>query len=434
MVNYITKFIADFINILNEMSPYLLLGFFFAGLLKVALPQRFIDKYLGKKNTKSVLYAALLGVPLPLCSCGVIPTGMSFYKNGASKGASVSFLISTPQTGVDSILVTYSLLGLPFAIIRPIVALITGLFGGFITNKFDNNTDVNNTTDTSCNDSSCDGDTCNSSSCAIPTKEHSKIYTMFKYAFVDFLQDISKWLIIGLLLAAVISVLIPDDFFATYINNDILGMLVILIASIPLYICATSSVPIAAVLLMKGLSPGAALVFLMAGPATNAATITVLNKVLGKKTMWLYLISIVSGALIFGLFIDNFLPREWFNLGALIQHTTGHAAHWHLPKWLQWSSSVLLLLLIVNGYIQKYLQKNRELKKSNSMNEKVINVNGMSCNHCKNNVEKNLLAMENINTAEVNLEQKKVLIKGENINLEVIKDTINGLGFEYVGE
>ncbi len=421
MINYITEFISDFIGILNEMSPYLLLGFFFAGLLKIAFPQSFIDKYLGKKNTKSVLYAALLGIPLPLCSCGVIPTGMSFYKNGASKGASVSFLISTPQTGVDSILVTYSLLGLPFAIIRPIAALITGIFGGAVTNKFDH-TISDNTNAANEN-----------SSCSVPQKKHSKLYIMFKYAFVDFLQDISKWLIIGLLLAAFISVVIPDDFFTQYISSDLFGILIILLASIPLYICATSSVPIAAVLLMKGLSPGAALVFLMAGPATNAATITVLNKVLGKKTMWFYLISIVSGAVLFGLFIDSFLPREWFSLGALAQQVTGHHAHWHMPEWLQWGSSILLLLLILNGYIQKYIHQNREIKKKNDMNEKVITVNGMNCNHCKNNVEKNLSALENIEFVEVNLEQKKVFIKGKNINLDVIKNTVNGLGYEYVG-
>ncbi len=422
---YITEFISNFIDILNEMSPYLLLGFFFAGVLKIAFPQSFIDKYLGKKNAKSVLYAALLGVPLPLCSCGVIPTGMSFYKNGASKGASVSFLISTPQTGVDSILVTYSLLGLPFAVIRPIVSLITGIFGGIVTNKLDNSS----TTKTVENETACTN-TC----CSMPKKKHSKIYILFKYAFVDFLQDISKWLIIGLLLAAFISVLIPDNFFAQYISNDILGMLVILLVSIPLYICATSSVPIAAVLLMKGLSPGAALVFLMAGPATNAATITVLNKVLGKKTMWLYLVSIISGAVLFGLFIDNFLPREWFSLGALAQQVTGNHVHWHLPKWLQWGSNILLLLLIINGYIQKYIHQNKEIKRTNSMNEKIITVNGMSCKHCKNNVEKNLSTLENINFVEVNLEQKKVILKGENIDLDVIKNTINGLGYEYIGE
>jgi len=214
----------DFITILNEMSPYLLLGFFFAGILKAFLPQSFIDKYLAKKDSRSVLNAALIGIPLPLCSCGVIPTGISFFKNGASKGSSVSFLISTPQTGIDSILVTYSLLGLPFAIIRPFVALFTGLLGGIITNKTDNSEIVSEF-------EACSGDTCCSDDENKKTKKESKIYTLFKYAFVDFLQDIASWLIIGLVLAAVISVLLPDDFFASYINNDYLGMVIILFAS-----------------------------------------------------------------------------------------------------------------------------------------------------------------------------------------------------------
>ncbi len=421
------------------MSPYLMLGFLFAGILKVAFPQKFIDKYLGPKNGKSVLYAALLGIPLPLCSCGVIPTGISFYKSGASKGSSVSFLISTPQTGVDSILVTYSLLGLPFAIIRPFIALVTGLFGGLLTNHFDK--DVKSipelNTESSCStekesDCGCDGD-CRTES----KKKRSPFYTMFKYAFVDFLQDISKWLIIGLLLAAVISVLIPDDFFSSYIGNDFIGMLVILVASIPLYICATSSVPVAAILMMKGISPGAALVFLMAGPATNAATITVLNKVLGKKTMWSYLISIIAGALLFGLLIDNVFPREWFTMGPLHDHMGAHEGHWELPNWLKWGSSISLILLIINGYLRKYISGKSELKIIENVkinNEKLVIVNGMSCNHCKNSVEKHIGALNNITTAEVNLEQKLLRIEGENINMEIIKKEVERLGFEFGGE
>ncbi|BAX79008.1 SO_0444 family Cu/Zn efflux transporter [Labilibaculum antarcticum] len=438
-MEYINQFFIDFIDILNEMSPYLMLGFLFAGILKVAFPQKFIDKYLGPKNGKSVLYAALLGIPLPLCSCGVIPTGISFYKSGASKGSSVSFLISTPQTGVDSILVTYSLLGLPFAIIRPFIALLTGLFGGLLTNYFDKDEKPipEISTESCCSsekesDCGCDED-CNTDS----TKKRSPIYTMFKYAFVDFLQDISKWLIIGLLLAAVISVLIPDDFFSSYIGNDFIGMLVILVASIPLYICATSSVPVAAILMMKGISPGAALVFLMAGPATNAATITVLNKVLGKKTMWSYLISIILGALLFGLLIDNVFPREWFTIGPLHDHMGAHEGHWMLPKWLQWGSSISLVLLIINGYFQKYISGKSEPKavETNTIsNEKLVTVNGMSCNHCKNSVEKHIGAIKNVAVAEVNLEQKLLRIKGENISLKIIKKEIESLGFEFGGE
>lgn len=418
------------------MSPYLMLGFLFAGILKVAFPQSFIDKYLGQKNRKSVFYASLIGVPLPLCSCGVIPTGISFFKSGATKGSSVSFLISTPQTGVDSILVTYSLLGLPFAIIRPFIALTTGFLGGLLTNKLDDTKKINSQI-ASYSSKESDSAECSDGCCDSKTQKQSKLYTMFKYAFVDFLQDISKWLIIGLLLAAVISILIPDDFFASFIGNEFFGMLVILIASIPLYVCATSSVPVAAILLMKGLSPGAALVFLMAGPATNAATITVLNKVLGKKTMWAYLISIVSGALFFGLLIDNFLPREWFTLSGLHSSMSAHEGHWHLPLWIQWTSSISLSLLIINGYLQKYLSGKKDLihqSKQKEMDEKWITVNGMSCNHCKNSVEKHIGNLEYIKFAEVNLEQKNLHLKGSDINLEQIKKELEGLGFEYGGE
>ncbi|WP_306741020.1 SO_0444 family Cu/Zn efflux transporter [Marinifilum sp. D714] len=431
-MEYLNQFIIDFIEILNEMSPYLMLGFLFAGILKVAFPQRYIDKYLGQKNSKSVSNASLIGIPLPLCSCGVIPTGISFYKSGATKGSSVSFLISTPQTGVDSILVTYSLLGLPFAIIRPIIALATGYLGGILTNRIDDSDEIKTfkTSDSSCATEGKDNCGCETND----TKQKSKLYTLFHYAFVEFLQDISKWLIIGLVLAAVISVLIPDDFFSSFIGNDLIGMFVILIASIPLYICATSSVPVAAVLMMKGLSPGAALVFLMAGPATNAATITVLNKVLGKKTMWAYLISIISGAIVFGLLIDNFLPREWFTFGGLHHHMSGHEGHWELPNWLKWGSSISLSLLILNGYIQKYISSKKEIKSIEQeiqKEEKLVSVYGMSCNHCKNSVEKHIGALQNIEVAEVNLEQKILRMVGTSINLSHIKKEIESLGFEF---
>ncbi|RUT73284.1 SO_0444 family Cu/Zn efflux transporter [Ancylomarina longa] len=435
-MEYINNFIIDFVDILNQMSPYLMLGFLFAGILKVAFPQSFIDKYLGQKNGKSVFYASLIGVPLPLCSCGVIPTGISFYKSGATKGSSVSFLISTPQTGVDSILVTYSLLGLPFAIIRPFIALATGFLGGLLTNKLDDTKKISTPIATYSAEKS-DSSECSDGCCDNKSKKQSKLHTLFKYAFVDFLQDISKWLIIGLLLAAVISISIPDDFFSSFIGNDFIGMLVILIASIPLYICATSSVPVAAILLMKGLSPGAALVFLMAGPATNAATITVLNKVLGKKSTLAYLLSIVSGALFFGLLIDNFLPREWFTLSGLHTTMSVHEGHWQLPLWIQWTSSISLSLLIINGYIQKYLSRKKDLmhqSKQKVMNEIWVTVNGMTCNHCKNSVEKHIGNLENINLAEVNLEQKNLHIQGTDLDLAQIKKELESLGFEYGGE
>ncbi len=420
-------FISDIFNELviltNEMSPYLLMGFLFAGILHVFIRKEKVTKYLGKKNLKSVIYASLFGIPLPLCSCGVIPTGVSFYKDGASKGASISFLISTPQTGIDSIMVTYSLLGLPFTIIRPVVALITGIFGGLITNTADKN-NLGKTSEANC---CCEEK---------PVERINPFVSMLKYAFVDFLQDISKWLVIGLVIAAIISVLIPDDFFTQYIGNDYISMLVVLIASIPIYICATGSVPIAAVLLLKGLSPGAALVFLMAGPATNAATITVIGKAIGRKALISYLISIIGGALLFGILIDNFLPRELF-LNSISICEGSHSSH-ILPHWLKISSSIILLLLIINGMIKKYISNrktekinNAEFLKTSGMKEITITVKGMTCNHCKATVEKNLSNLKGISKAEVDLAKSQVLLTGNNIDLGKVKSVIESLGYEY---
>ncbi|MBN2486516.1 MAG: permease [Bacteroidales bacterium] len=400
-----------------DMSPWLVLGFFIAGLLHVFFPDGKINNILGRSNMKSVIRAALIGIPLPLCSCGVIPAGISIYKNGASKGASVSFLISTPQTGVDSILVTYSMLGLPFAIIRPFVALATGIFGGFFTNK----------TEISQNAFG------NSSQKKITNKKSRKniFVSIFRYAFVDFLQDISKWLIIGLLIAALIAVLVPDDFFASYIHNDFFGMLIILAASVPMYVCATSSVPIAAVLLMKGISPGAALVFLMAGPATNAATISVIGKSMGRKTLFVYLTTIITGAMLSGMFIDYLLPGEWF---ALPHHMHGHRhEHSMLPQWIHIASALLLLAFIVHIYIRKYYYKlfgNHQQIKT-TMGDMKIFVRGMNCNHCKTSVENNLSKLDGIESVSVDLDSETVSLKGKNIDWAKVKATVEGIGYRY---
>ncbi len=418
ILKYITAYLEELFELSKEMAPYLLIGFFFAGILHVFFKKEKIARYMGSNKIKSAIYAALIGIPLPLCSCGVIPTGISFYKNGASKGATVSFLISTPQTGVDSILVTYSMLGLPFALIRPIVAFVSGIFGGAFTSFYAKDKDK---------------DKENLIEHAQEEEVSGNIFQrFFKYAFVEFLQDISKWLIVGLLLAALISLLLPDDFFTSYINNPFLSMGIVLLASIPLYVCATGSVPIAAVLMMKGLSPGAALVFLMAGPATNAATITVLGKVLGKKALSAYLISIIGMALAFGLFIDNFLPSEWFTQFL----SAGHSGHQHntIPVWLQILSVYTLALLIINGYYQKYKHIIFKGKNTNEKQElySVIKVEGMTCNHCKTSVTKGLTT-QGLNVEDIDLVNSTVKIKGNITNEKLIKETVNSLGYNYKG-
>ena len=419
---YILEFWHELVSLTVEMAPYLLLGFLFAGILYAWFPAEKMTRYLGQNNTASAFRAALLGIPLPLCSCGVIPTGISFYKNGASKGSSVSFLISTPQTGVDSILVTWSLLGLPMAIIRPFIALFTGIFGGMLTNsmekkqavKAENTHRINN--------------------------ERTKkvgLVGMLRYAFGEFLEDIVKWLVIGLLIAALMAVLIPDDFFLRYLSNDYLSMLIILLASIPLYVCATGSVPIAAVLMMKGLSPGAAIVFLMAGPATNAATISVIGNSMGRKTLVRYLLSIVGGAIFFGILVNEFLPREWFTNPIQHIHGDGHQ-HEILPYWFQAGSAVLLSLLILNGLFRKYilpgLTKGKVLVKPLTLNDMTtqVKVEGMTCNHCKMTVENGIKSIAGVESATADIHNGMVTIEGENVDLKKVEEAVNGLGYKFI--
>ncbi len=419
----IKNYFVEFVNLLNEMSPYLLLGFLIAGILHVLMPNRKVVKYLGGKNLKSVVNASILGVPLPLCSCGVIPTGLSFYKNGASKGSAISFLISTPQTGVDSIMVTYSLLGLPLAILRPIIAFFTGILGGLITNRI---TKIETE------------DIQNVNSNIEPEKKYRNPFVeIFSYAFVEFLQDIAKWLVIGILAAALISVLIPNNFFITYLANDYISMLLVLAASVPLYVCATGSVPIAAVLMMKGLSPGAAIVFLMAGPATNVATITMVGKVMGRKALFSYLSTIVFGALISGIIVNEFLPREWF-MSNLHLHQ-GHNHNELIPIWLQVFSSITLVALILNAFRLQYWGSTKDVAKEQSLKNEgmetgVFTVSGMTCNHCKTNVETNLLKLPGIKDVAVNLQQQSVTITADKIDLNEIKNTVEGLGYTFSGK
>lgn len=455
MMQYINLYLTALADITLEMAPYLLLGFLFAGIMYGWFPRKKVYKYLGKPNSASVINAALIGIPLPLCSCGVIPTGISFYNSGASKGSSVSFLISTPQTGVDSAMVTYSLLGLPMAIIKPIIALFTGFFGGFLTNKSDRreHPEAGNTKPGStATGSAVTGSTVTGIAATGSTDKMSEnsaeaengaadqsLKGMLHYAFVEFLEDIAKWLVIGLALAALIEVLVPESFFTSYLGNEYLEMLLILVAAVPLYVCATGSVPIAAMLMLKGLSPGAAIVFLMAGPATNAATMTVIGNVFGRRTLLLYLISIIAGAYFFGILVNEFMPREWF-LNPLAQFHGGGHDHGFLPHWLKLGSGILLggltLYALYNRYLSRFFKIPgiKESKLQMNTNNMEIIVKGMTCNHCKATVENNVAALDGIESVEADFTTEKVILQGDGIDLEKVKEKVESLGYRFEGQ
>ena len=364
-----------------EMAPYLLLGFLLAGLMHEFVPKSLSQRYLSGRSMKSVLWAALFGVPLPLCSCGVIPTAMGLRREGAGKGATIAFLIATPQTGVDSIVATYSLMGLPFALIRPLVAMVTAVMGGWLVNATDNEIlavrspqkheeehhgcccgehhEEEHSHDCCCgkhheeehHDCCCGKHHEEKHSHGCCCGEHKRniwhrLGDAMTYAFVEMMGDIGKWLLVGLAVAGIITALVPDTWFAVFQGNSLLSILFVLLLSIPMYLCATGSIPIAVALMLKGLTPGAALVLLMAGPASNAASIVVIRKELGWRTLLVYLSSLVLGAVVFGLAIDLLLPEAWFTQAL---HLTDHGCE-EGPGLFSIVSTLVLALLLLNAF------------------------------------------------------------------------------------
>jgi len=319
--------------LLKEMSPYLLFGFLFAGILRVFFSTEKIASHLGKENIISSLKASFLGIPLPLCSCGVIPAAISLRRQGANKGATLSFLISTPTTGIDSILATYALLGSVFTFFRIATTFFIAVLCGIVTNLL-----LNGTSRPAYN-SSYSSNTCN-----ICGKQDlhfhgisEKLRHMFYYAFVELLSDIGKWIIIGIIIGGLISYLIPDTLISKYMGSNLKSIFLMLLVGIPVYICATGSIPIVAALISKGMSPGAGLVFLIAGPATNTVTITVVLKELGKKALFVYLFFISFFSLLAGSVLNVIWPE------VSVSYVTGSKM---IPEWLKIASSLLLLGLI----------------------------------------------------------------------------------------
>ena len=347
MYNVITGILFECWGILKEAAPYVLFGFFAAGILKALIPEDIVSKHLGQNGTRSVLKASLFGIPLPLCSCGVIPVAIGLRKQGASKGATASFLVSVPETGVDSIAITWALLDPLMTIIRPISAFITAVVTGLFINLIpDTKTVQEKPPQQSCGcsiDSKSEAD-------SLPKNESlmNRIGKGLSYAFSDLLKDIGGWLMLGIAIAGIISFYVPVGFIEQYLGGEFSSLLVMLVIGIPLYICASASTPIAAALVLKGLSPGAALVFLLAGPATNAATMTVVAKHLGKAATVVYTTAIAICSLAMGWVVNHIYT--WAEIDILTwirqaEHTT--------ESLLYPASAILLLALLLRNYLPK---------------------------------------------------------------------------------
>ena len=329
-MDFVLQFFEALIDLSNAMAPYILFGLFFAGLLHELVPDTLVFKHLGKDSIGSVIKATIFGVPLPVCSCGVIPLATSIKKSGASNGATLSFLISTPITGVDSILATYGMFGWAFTIYRVITSMVISIVAGILANLFpepavvkpSNTMKATFSTVSSApktmnfaaspqqsfnTQSICDsqaGSCCSSQS---STKKKFSLIAAMKYAFVTLLGDIASPLLVGLLLGALITVAIPSNLSDILIAYSWLSYIIVIAIAIPMYVCATASLPIAAGLMLAGVSPGAAFVFLSAGPATNTVTIGVVKKMLGTRTLYIYLGTIIFGSVLFGFGLDYIL-------------------------------------------------------------------------------------------------------------------------------
>ncbi len=387
-------------DILLELAPWLLLGMAFAGLLHVLLPPDLIQRQL--RGRTGVLKAVALGVPLPLCSCGVIPAGIGLKRDGASNGSSVGFLISTPQTGVDSILVSASFLGWPFALFKVAAAFVTGIAGGWLT-------------DAVAGDGEYDAPT----SCATASDKRG-IREGLAHA-MEILGGIWRWLVIGILASAAISTWVPAGSLSTFSTLGTIGLFIAVLAvSVPLYVCATASVPIAAALVASGMPTGAALVFLMAGPATNVATIGAIYRGLGKRSLAVYLATIIGGSVAFGLAFDFLLEAA---------PITAHTHHEHATWWALASAIVLLALMGYHALTELRLWVGK--LRARSMTEvprHEVPVSGLGCNNCVNKLTGILSEQDGVQAVEVTLEPGRAVVLGE-IEVERVREIIEEAGY-----
>lgn len=337
-------------SLVLEAAPYLLGGFGIAGIMKALLPDETVVRVLGTRGTSSVVKAALIGAPLPLCSCGVVPVVQGIHKQGASRGASISFLVATPETGADSVAMTYAMMGWPMALIRPIVAVVTACVAGVLENILGSNAEFHE-------QSSCCAKKRNSSTSDDPssfTSEigiFSKLWSGWKYAYVDLMRDISRNLLIGFLLGGIISHFIDVNFLQAYFSGSLLGMFGMVIFAIPLYICAAASTPVAAVFMMKGMSAGTALVFLMAGPATNIASLSVLSQIFGKKSIAVYLLVILICSIVAGMITDWLLIQYDLPAAGAMHH------HQESPGIISYACACLLLLTASYHVLKSYISR-----------------------------------------------------------------------------
>ncbi|MFT4927827.1 MAG: uncharacterized membrane protein YraQ (UPF0718 family) [Phenylobacterium sp.] len=355
----IDTLLSNFVILFLASAPWLLLGLLVAGLIQLFVPASLMSKQLGKEGVGTAFKAALIGAPLPLCSCGVIPAALGLRKAGASKSATTAFMVATPETGVDSVTMSYALLGPFMAVVRPIAAIVSAVVAGSLVGK-DTTVDKPPAPDEAKPDEAKPDaakpeapgkkKSCCSSHKPVVKEQTTgqRLLTSLHYSVTDLLEGTALWLICGLVFAAAVQTYVPTDFLTQW-GGGLMAMVVMVLISIPMYICATASTPIAAGLLLSGVSPGAVLVFMMAGPATNVATLGVVAKELGRRAVGAYLFGVIGTAMAFG-WLTNYLVA---NYGFEVTPQIG-PEHEMLPHWLVMGSGILLALLVLRNLFIKF--------------------------------------------------------------------------------
>ncbi len=391
-------------QVMLDLSPSLLLGLFIAGLVHLYLPPGLVYRGLNRPDLRSAARASLIGVPLPLCSCGVIPTALGLRNQGASKGATTAFMISTPQTGVDSLLVSASFLGWPFALFKLAAAFVTGMIGGALVNRF----------------TAPDAEPRSASVATAAEPGAGGIRGALRYSLFELLAAIDLWVLAGVLVAALIATFIPPDYLAgrTWAQG-LGGMLLVLAISIPLYVCTTGSVPIAASLIAAGMPAGTALVFLMAGPATNVATLGAVYRVLGTRVLAIYLGTVILMSILLGLGFD------WLLQGVQVEE----GSHTHGIDWIAIGSALLLSGLLAYLLGLRLKARIRGWCDPAPGGDFMLKVEGMSCGHCVASVKKSLERVATVSEATPDLASGLVRVRGDHLDVTDLIRAVEKAGF-----
>jgi len=425
MANILLTILQEVITVTGHMAPYLLFGFGIAGILQVILPDTWLQKHLGGSGLKPVIKAVLLGVPLPLCSCGVIGVSASLRRQGASRAAITGFLIATPQTGVDSILATWGLLGPVLGVFRPLIAFVTGIAGGAAVALVERKEE--------CCTSARSNDGTDQECCPVDGKVKRGLLEVLRYGFVTLPRDIAKPLVVGIVLSGLMGALLPQDVLAPYIGGGMLAMVVMVAIGIPLYVCATASIPLAVGFIHLGASPGAALAFLIAGPATNAATIATVWNLLGRKASAIYVGTVAVGGILSGLFFDmlaRHLPADLHGLSRMHMHE-GEGAGWFSVMAAFFLVAVLVNSLYGHKWRTCWFRKAGPYPSLEGDKQRIeLSVSGMHCENCARALTRELKSLAGVETVAINAEKGTAQVVGTLKDPEPILEAIRKLGYK----